>query len=139
MPAADTKKADGASMTALRIPRPTSLTGSAACCHCMSDVSQFNIADKAVFIELSISERIGFAWQCDVLRVHNNFGILTLYLSCVSASLDCSSVSRRTALRKASVFSTGATVTYRPGITGDPSSRISSIDIGVKPSKAFSK
>ena len=74
--AAEAKKAQGASITVLLIPKPPALIVWLACDHWMLSRSTFNIYMSPSLRTASNLLNSGLSLQGDVLRVYKNLGML---------------------------------------------------------------
>ena len=75
--AADAKKAEGASCTALRTPSLPNFTGKVACSHAGSDSSKWMLVIPQTIDRnaLSYTSKAGERKHGDVLRLYNSFGM----------------------------------------------------------------
>ena len=102
--AADAKKAEGASIWALRMPKPPSPTGCEACVHWSSFRSTFKILVSPARNVLSNWLSSGLSAHSEVLSRYNSLGIARLFMSIASASWACRWASRSIAVLRSSTY-----------------------------------
>ena len=100
--AAEAKKAEGASITALLILKPPAITGRLACDHWMSSksTSSTRTASNLLNSEMSL--------QGDVLRVYNNLDLLKQFRRRLWTSWACISDNRSMVLVRSSILELNA-------------------------------
>ena len=122
--AADAKKAEGASIWALQIPRPPFITGKEAWAHWTSLRSTLRIAGRDALLSAIklCQQRVVAAVGSPECVQYSSFGIARLFFSSTSASWECSRDRRSTAFLSSSILWLIAASFAVPSRTGDPDS-----------------
>ena len=121
VPAAEAKKAEGASRAALRIPSPPSLTGRLACIQLTSDILMLMILESPDLSSASNRSSSGWSEQGEDRSVYKSFGVLRADFKMTNASCDERSFRRSMARARSEHRTDNAWSRARPGKIGAPS------------------